>query len=236
MAAVIGLTRDLGGEYLDRSQFSSLEEQRAAKAKSSTVYVGGLSVYTAEEQLHAVFSFAGTVRRVIMGLHRVDRRPCGFCFVEFVKRKAAERAELLLNGLVLEDHELKVEMDPGFKEGRQYGRAKSGGQMNEERMQRRRGGFRGSSRGTSRRGGGRSGSSYRGDFRGHSAFLEPERTGTFGAPIPSHTTGPSGQRRNGGLKRPLSDVDSDDEEELQRRRARRRKRRRDSDSEASDSD
>jgi nuclear cap-binding protein subunit 2 len=53
-------------------------------AKSSTLYVGNLSFYTTEEQIYELFSKCGSVKRVIMGLDRNTKTPCGFCFVEFV--------------------------------------------------------------------------------------------------------------------------------------------------------
>ena len=49
---------------------------------SSTVYVGNMSFYTTEEQVYELFSMCGDVKRVIMGLHRANKTPCGFCFVE----------------------------------------------------------------------------------------------------------------------------------------------------------
>ncbi len=48
------------------------------------MYVGNLSFYTTEEQIHELFSKAGEVKRIIMGLDRFKKTPCGFCFVESV--------------------------------------------------------------------------------------------------------------------------------------------------------
>lgn len=50
---------------------------------SSTLYIGNLSFYTTEEQIYELFSRAGEVRRIVMGLDRYNRTPCGFCFVEY---------------------------------------------------------------------------------------------------------------------------------------------------------
>lgn len=148
--------------YWDRTQFPTVEAQSAAKAKSSTVYVGGLSPFSVEEQIHALFSKAGVVRRVVMGLHRVERTPCGFCFVEFERRGAAVAAQHLLSAFMLDGKELKVELDPGFREGRQYGRARSGGQMQEERRKQMQRGGRGG-RGDRERDRGRRGREDRAD-------------------------------------------------------------------------
>jgi len=50
--------------------------------ESSTLYVGNLSFHTCEEQIYEVFSRVGEVKRVIVGLDRNKKTPCGFCFVE----------------------------------------------------------------------------------------------------------------------------------------------------------
>lgn len=51
--------------------------------ESSTLYVGNLSFYTSEEQIHSLFSKIGQIKRIIMGLDRNQKTPCGFCFVEY---------------------------------------------------------------------------------------------------------------------------------------------------------
>lgn len=50
---------------------------------SCTLYVGNLSFYTTEEQIYELFSMCGQVKIVIMGLDRMRKTPCGFCFVEY---------------------------------------------------------------------------------------------------------------------------------------------------------
>lgn len=67
-----------------------------------------------------------------MGLHRVDKTPCGFSFVEYFSRDDCLTAAALLNGKTLERRVIKFEVDPGFEEDRQYGRGKSGGQVRDE--------------------------------------------------------------------------------------------------------
>lgn len=64
-----------------------------------------------------------------MGLHRVQKTPCGFCFVEFEARQATENAANYLNGAIVDGKVIKCEIDPGFVEGRQFGRAAGGGQV-----------------------------------------------------------------------------------------------------------
>jgi len=50
---------------------------------SALLYVGNLSFYSTEEQIHELFSRIGEVKRIIMGLNRNNKTPCGFCFVEY---------------------------------------------------------------------------------------------------------------------------------------------------------
>ena len=58
-------------------RFDSLEDHLACLEDSFTVYVGNLSFYTTETQVVALFSLCGRVRRVIMGLDRFQKTPCG---------------------------------------------------------------------------------------------------------------------------------------------------------------
>ena len=121
-----------GKPYWDKSNYATVELQEAARAVSTTVYVGNLSHTTTEQQIHAFARDAGVVRRVVMGLHRVEKTPCGFCFVEYADRAACVAAEALLNGRTLDARALQVEIDPGFKEGRQFGRGRGGGQVRDD--------------------------------------------------------------------------------------------------------
>ena len=49
---------------------------------STTLYVGNMSFYTTEEQIYELFGKCGEVKRVVMGLDKFKRTPCGFCFIE----------------------------------------------------------------------------------------------------------------------------------------------------------
>ena len=51
---------------------------------STTLYIGNLSFFTSEDQIYELFSMCGDVKRVIMGLDKFKKTPCGFCFVEYV--------------------------------------------------------------------------------------------------------------------------------------------------------
>lgn len=78
------LTRSQQRNYWDRKTFSSYDEQQRAMATSTTLYVGNLSFFTSEVQIYELFSRVGSVQKVIMGLDRFKKTPCGFSFVECV--------------------------------------------------------------------------------------------------------------------------------------------------------
>lgn len=64
-----------------------------------------------------------------MGLDRNTKTPCGFCFVIYHTRADALAAVRYLNGTKLDNRQLRVDIDYGFEEGRQFGRGRSGGQV-----------------------------------------------------------------------------------------------------------
>lgn len=156
--------------------------------------MGNLSFYTTEEQIHELFGKSGDIKKIIMGLDKVKKTACGFCFVEYPSagrvlalglgsktfflgfcwsraslrctafvgpgvvllslcvlselsgltdpctvffnkflryyaRGDAENAMRYINGTRLDDRIIRTDWDAGFKEGRQYGRGRSGGQV-----------------------------------------------------------------------------------------------------------
>ena len=52
--------------------------------------------------------------------------------MEYHTREGAENAIRYLNHQKLDDQMIRCDWDAGFKEGRQYGRGKSGGQVRDE--------------------------------------------------------------------------------------------------------
>ena len=122
---------DTGTDRDSRSQLS-FSDQQALLDRSSTVYVGNLSFFTTEEQIYELFAKAGTIRRIIMGLDRNNKTPCGFCFVEYYSHTDALACLRYISGTKLDERIVRADIDPGFKEGRQYGRGKSGGQVRDE--------------------------------------------------------------------------------------------------------
>ena len=118
--------------YRDRFFDGDEEEWLQAITNSSTLYVGNLSFYTTEEQIHELFSKCGGIKRIIMGLDKRKKTPCGFCFVEYYLRKDAINCIKYINGTKLDDRIVRTDLDPGFKDGRQFGRGRSGGQVRDE--------------------------------------------------------------------------------------------------------
>jgi nuclear cap-binding protein subunit 2 len=124
--------------YWDRSNYTSPAEQMQALQQSSTVYVGNLSFTVRSHHVQQHFtrllspSMGNThcvVKRVILGLDRKKKTPCGFCFVEFWCRSDAVRAVSIVSGTYLDGKVMRVELDAGFQPGRQFGRGLSGGQV-----------------------------------------------------------------------------------------------------------
>jgi nuclear cap-binding protein subunit 2 len=115
--------------YRDQKYKGTKQDIERQLLQSSTLYIGNLSFYTTEEQIHELFSRAGDVKRIIMGLDRNKKTPCGFCFVEYYTRQDAENSMRYINGTRLDDRIIRTDWDAGFIEGRQFGRGKSGGQV-----------------------------------------------------------------------------------------------------------
>ncbi len=79
-----------------------------------------------------VFSKTGDIKRIVMGLDKQQKTPCGFCFVVYYTRKETEDCVKYINGTMLDDRPIRVDFDWGFQEGRQFGRGRSGGQVRDE--------------------------------------------------------------------------------------------------------
>ncbi|KAI9654092.1 MAG: nuclear cap binding complex subunit [Bathelium mastoideum] len=99
---------------------------------ATTLYVGNLSFYTTEEQIHELFAKCGEIKRLVMGLDRYQKTPCGFCFVEYYTHQDALDCMKYIGGTKLDERIIRTDLDEGFTEGRQYGRGKSGGQVRDE--------------------------------------------------------------------------------------------------------
>lgn len=118
--------------YRDRKFPGNQDEFEHALLTSTTVYIGNMSFYTTEEQVYELFSRAGEIKKIIMGLDKNSKTPCGFCFVLFYSREDTEDAVKYISGTILDDRPIRVDFDWGFQEGRQWGRGRSGGQVRDE--------------------------------------------------------------------------------------------------------
>ncbi|ORX35770.1 hypothetical protein BD324DRAFT_563768, partial [Kockovaella imperatae] len=124
--------------YRDHRSEVNRETERKLLSLSSTLYVGNLSFYTTEAQIYELFSHCalpgkgGGVKRIIMGLDRNQKTPCGFAFVEYYLHEEAVACLRCISGTKLDERVIRCDLDPGYKEGRQFGRGKSGGQVRDE--------------------------------------------------------------------------------------------------------
>ena len=59
----------------------------------------------------------------------VRRTPCGFCFVEYYSHAEALACLRYISGTKLDERIIRCDLDLGYRDGRQFGRGKSGGQV-----------------------------------------------------------------------------------------------------------
>ncbi|KAF3812519.1 hypothetical protein GH733_019321 [Mirounga leonina] len=85
-------------EYWDWQFDGDNDDQEKLLKESSTLYVGNLSFHTTEEQIYELFSRCGAIKHVFMGLDKIKKKACGFCFVEYYNRVDAENAMWFLKG------------------------------------------------------------------------------------------------------------------------------------------
>ncbi|KAJ7063173.1 RNA-binding domain-containing protein [Mycena amicta] len=127
--------------YKDSQARVDRRKQNDLLSKSTTLYIGNLSFYTTEEQIYELFSKCaspedgGGIKRIIMGLDRNSRTPCGFCFVEYYTNSEALACMRYVSGTKLDERIIRCDLDLGYSEGRQFGRGKSGGQVRDEHRQ-----------------------------------------------------------------------------------------------------
>lgn len=76
-----------------------------------------------EDGIHedAYLCRCGEVKRLVMGLDRYAKTPCGFCFVEYYTHQDALDCLKYIGGTKLDERIIRTDLDPGFVEGRQYG-------------------------------------------------------------------------------------------------------------------
>ncbi|EAA57928.1 hypothetical protein AN6142.2 [Aspergillus nidulans FGSC A4] len=107
---------------------------------ATTLYVGNLSTSSSPSSVSQPHNpdllltrfRCGEIKRLVMGLDRYNKTPCGFCFVEYYTHQDALDCLKYIGGTKLDERIIRTDLDPGFEEGRQYGRGKSGGQVRDE--------------------------------------------------------------------------------------------------------
>eukprot|EP00922_Rhytidocystis_sp_ex-Travisia-forbesii_P046543 GHVS01069373.1.p1 GENE.GHVS01069373.1~~GHVS01069373.1.p1 ORF type:complete len:329 (+),score=133.81 GHVS01069373.1:174-1160(+) len=122
-------------EYWDKKTCRTRSEWLDKLKVSTAVYVGNLSFYTAELQIYELFSKCGYVKSVVLGLNKLKKNPCGFCFVVFSSVAGAVRACNILNKATLDGRVIRVDRDIGGEEldaQRRYGRGEHGLQWRDE--------------------------------------------------------------------------------------------------------
>ncbi|CAB5354000.1 unnamed protein product [Rhizophagus irregularis] len=97
-------------------------------SNSMTLYVRNFSFYTTEEQIYELFSKAEKIKRIIMGLDKFQKTPCRFCFVEYYHYQDALDCMKYINSTKLDKRIIRTDLDPGYRDSRQFGRERSGGQ------------------------------------------------------------------------------------------------------------
>ena len=68
-----------------------------------------------------MFKRCGEIKRLVMGLDRFHKTPCGFCFVEYYNHQDALDCMKYIGGTKLDERIIRTDLDSGFQEGRQYG-------------------------------------------------------------------------------------------------------------------
>ncbi|GFE54003.1 nuclear cap-binding [Babesia ovis] len=100
-------------KYWDKKLCSSQEEWNYRIQRSSTVYVGNLAFTTPEERIHEVFSRAGHINRIVLGLNSIEKNPCGFAFVIYDSIAAARRSIGMFKGCIIDGRVIRVDADTG---------------------------------------------------------------------------------------------------------------------------
>ncbi|KAI3793635.1 hypothetical protein L1987_36255 [Smallanthus sonchifolius] len=83
--------------YRDRRFPGTQEEYENALQTTTTVYIGNMSFYTTEEQLYELFSRAGEIKKIVMGLDKNTKTPCGYG--KLVQKELEEQRQVVDYGV-----------------------------------------------------------------------------------------------------------------------------------------
>jgi hypothetical protein len=111
---ILLLTRK--SQCLIRTSQVILHHRRANPRAICQVCLVATSQYTAKTG-----SRCGEIKRLVMGLDRFNKTPCGFCFVEYYNHQDALDCMKYIGGTKLDERIIRTDLDPGFQDGRQYG-------------------------------------------------------------------------------------------------------------------
>ena len=75
--------------YYDHKSGIPKNEYKERLKTTSTVWISNLDESTREEQIYALFSKCGKIKRLIMGLYKNPQTPAGFAFVEYFNHEDA---------------------------------------------------------------------------------------------------------------------------------------------------
>ena len=118
--------------YFDKEGELNEEDYAEGLKSTTTVYVGNLYFGTRENQIYHYFLEAGPIKRLIMSKHKKEKKSWGFCFIEYEDHQSARNAVRYLHRTKLDRRVLKVDLDVGFSDGREFGRGDLGGQKRDD--------------------------------------------------------------------------------------------------------
>ncbi|CAG8532336.1 22561_t:CDS:2 [Dentiscutata erythropus] len=122
--------------YKDQQYQGTSTDLAKDLSNSTTLYVGNLSFYTTEEQIYELFSKVGEIKRIIMGLDKFQKTPSYIAtIIRYYHHQDALDCMKYINSTKLDERIIRTDLDPGYREGRQFGRGRSGGQVRDEYRQ-----------------------------------------------------------------------------------------------------
>ena len=121
--------------YFDKQCGLTEEEYKERLLNTCTVYVGAShhgGLMCRESQIYHFFEKCGRIFKVVQSKHKKEKKNCGFYFVVFQIPEGARNAVSYLNRSRLDRRVLKVDLDVGFSDGREFGRGDLGGQKRDD--------------------------------------------------------------------------------------------------------
>ena len=92
--------------------------------RSKTIYIGNLSNLSTEKQIYEIFYHFCDIKKIIIGLDKVNQTPCGFCFIQFYNLSDMLSVIKYISGNKTTHDILQVDFDRGFFIGRQKSKSR----------------------------------------------------------------------------------------------------------------